>query len=158
MGGWETPILLDPLERANLSHQLREWEFQWFRLTLSNGPNKCRCFPTPYLRTKTDLVSETLCFFFSEYQSLNEVQKSGIPVCYIIVSTLWNLFSSVIYAWIYLRLTVLRVIRSGWLFLICMCLELDLHVCHDSWGVLLLLELLVCEGEKSRYTSDVFYS
>jgi hypothetical protein len=44
-GEGKTHTLLGPLERANLK-----------------GPNRVGVFPSPHLRTETDLVFETLCF------------------------------------------------------------------------------------------------
>jgi hypothetical protein len=39
-----------------------------------------RCLPPPHLRTETDPVSETLCF--SEYRTMDIVQKPGNSECY----------------------------------------------------------------------------
>jgi hypothetical protein len=66
----ENPALLGPLERANLSHWAKELtsitgsltEVQLLRLALSKGPNRAGV-SSSHLRTKTDLVSETLCFY-----------------------------------------------------------------------------------------------
>jgi hypothetical protein len=48
----KAPTLLGPLERANLNH--------WIGPVVQ-GPNRVGVFP--HLRTETDPVSETLCFF-----------------------------------------------------------------------------------------------
>jgi hypothetical protein len=58
--GWETPILLGPLERANLSHWMILIEISSFYLT-----QQSRGLPPPRLKMETDPVSETLCFLVS---------------------------------------------------------------------------------------------
>jgi hypothetical protein len=53
---------------------------QWLRLALSKRPNWVGVFSLPlHLRTETDPISETSCFYSQEHRTMEKVQNS---VCY----------------------------------------------------------------------------
>jgi hypothetical protein len=55
---------------------------QWLRLALSKGPNWVSVFSPLHLRTETDPVFETSCFYSLECRTMEKVQKRSNSVCY----------------------------------------------------------------------------
>jgi hypothetical protein len=61
---------------------------QWLRLALSKGPNWVRVTSPLQLKTDTDAVSVTSCFYSLEYWTMGKVQKPSSSVCY--TPLLWS--------------------------------------------------------------------
>jgi hypothetical protein len=56
---------------------------QWLRLALSKGANLVGVFSTLHMRTETDPVSETSCFYSQEHRTMEKVQKkTSNYLCY----------------------------------------------------------------------------
>jgi hypothetical protein len=47
---------------------------QWLRLALSRRPNRVDIFPSPYLRTETDPVCETLFSIYLEFRTMDNTK------------------------------------------------------------------------------------
>jgi hypothetical protein len=70
------------LEQAKTVHTKTASDVQWLRLTLSKGSNRVGVFSPFHLRTETDPVSETSCFYSLDYRTIEKVQKPSNFVCY----------------------------------------------------------------------------
>jgi hypothetical protein len=67
---------------------------QWLRLALSKGPNWVGVFP--HLRTETDPVSETLCFFIVIWEKSGRWTKSENPISLCVIHHRQNPIVSIV--------------------------------------------------------------